>query len=108
MKAIREKKGAYGEWPLKIEEKKSQQTIRNLSYKGVEEIFEAISLLKNSKEHRQTEVSDIDREHFLEEIVDAFNYFLTILVLIGVDADEFFEAFVKKDNIIHERLDNGY
>ena len=44
----------------------------------------------------------------MEEVVDAFNYFLSVLVLMGIDAPEFYEAYVKKDNIIHDRLKNGY
>ncbi len=108
MKAIRDKKGAYGEWPIDIGQKKSQQLIKNLAYKGVEEIFEATALLKNAKEHRETEISEVDKDEFVEEVVDSFNYFLSILVLIGIDANEFYEAFMKKDKIIHDRLDSGY
>lgn len=108
MKAIREKKGAYGEWPVDCSDKKSQQKIKNLAYKSVEEIFEATALLKNAKEHRDTEITDVNRDDFLEEIVDSLNYTFAMLILMGVDANEFFHAFLKKDKIIHDRLNNGY
>ena len=72
------------------------------------EMFEALGHLKNWKPHRQTEMPEIDREEFLEEIVDAFNYFFSLIILIGVDVEEFYDAFKKKDEIIRERVLNGY
>ena len=45
---------------------------------------------------------------FLEEIVDAFNYFLSILVLTGFSADDLMNAYRKKDEIINSRLETGY
>ena len=49
-----------------------------------------------------------NREEFLEEVVDAFNYFFSLLVLTGVDSDELFSAYEKKDKIIRDRIDSGY
>ena len=71
-------------------------------------MFEALGELKNWKSHRLTENREVDRNAFLEEIVDAFNYFIAVMILTGVDADEFFEAYKKKDAVIHDRLNNGY
>ena len=102
------KPGSYPEHPLDISQKASQQLIRDLALKGVEEMFEALQHLKNWKPHRDTDVPEFDRENFLEEVVDAFNYFLSMLVLVGVDADELFDAYCLKDRKLHDRLDNGY
>ena len=95
-------------WPVDLGEKSSQQYVRDMALRGVEEMFEALQHLKNWKPHRQTEVKDFNREEFLEEIVDAFNYFLSILVLTGFDANDFIEAYRRKDKIINERLETGY
>ena len=108
MKDIREKRGAYGTWPVDMGDKKSQQLMREIALKGVEEMFEALGELKNWKSHRVTENPEVDRQKFLEEIIDAFNYFFALLVLAGVDAEELFQAYLKKDAIIHDRLNNGY
>jgi len=109
MHLIREKyPDTCPEWPLNIAEKSSQITLRETALKGVEEMFEALGHLKNWKPHRQTEMPEINREEFLEEIVDAFNYFLSLIILIGVDVDEFYDAFLKKDEIIRSRLKEGY
>ena len=98
----------YPEWPVDLTDKASQQLLRDTALKGVEEMFEALQHLKNWKPHKQTEIKEFDREEFLEEVVDAFNYFFSLLVLTGVDADELFNAYQKKDAIIHNRLRTGY
>jgi hypothetical protein len=102
------KPGSYPLWPLDISSKASQQVLRDTALKGIEEMFEALQHLKNWKPHRSTEMPDFDRTDFLEEVVDAFNYFLSVLVLVGVTEDEFFEAYNKKDSIIRSRLTSGY
>ena len=79
-----------------------------MALRGVEGMFEALQHLKNWKPHRMTEFHEFDREEFLEEIVDAFNYFFSIVVLTGHTAEDLYEAYVKKDNIIHKRLNDGY
>ena len=100
--------GSYPDFPVDIAEKASQQVCRDLALKGVEEMFEALQHLKNWKTHRETDMPEIDREEFLEEIVDAFNYFFSLMILIGVDVDEFYNAFNAKDEIIRRRLQKGY
>lgn len=99
---------AYPSWPVDISNKSSQVLLRETALKGVEEMFEALGHLKNWKPHRETEVPEINREEFLEEIVDAFNYFYSLIILMGVDVEEFYNAFNKKDVIIKERLIKGY
>ena len=99
---------AYPEWPVDLSTKKAQITCRETALKGVEEMFEALQHLKNWKPHRETEIPEINREEFLEEIVDAFNYFFSLMILIGVDVNEFYEAFNLKDEIIRRRLEKGY
>ena len=96
------------EWPLDVSQKKSQQVVRDTVLKGVEEMFESLQHVRGWKPHRLTEVTEFDRDAFLEEYVDAFNYFLSVLVMLGVTPEEFYEAYVKKDATIHARLESGY
>ena len=95
-------------WPINISEKSSQNILRETALKGVEEMFEALQHLKNWKPHRETDIPEINREEFLEEIVDAFNYFFSLMILIGVDVDDFYTAFNSNDEIIRRRLEKGY
>ena len=97
------------QWPINISEKSSQTILRETALKGVEEMFEALQHLKNWKPHRQTEIKEeLDREDFLEEVVDALNYFFAMLIVTGFNEKELFDAYIKKDGKIRERLKEGY
>lgn len=100
--------GTYAEWPVDPTVKANQLMIKDIALRGVEEMFEAIQHLKNSKVHRQTDVPDFDREAFLEETVDAFNYFLSMLVLLGIDSSELANAYKSKHEKILRRIHEGY
>ena len=100
--------GAHPMYPLDLSDKSDQQFCRDMALRGVEEMFEALQHLKNWKPHRVTEVKDFNRDDFLEEIVDAFNYFFSLIILTGFSSDDLYEAYLKKDAIIHSRLEDGY
>ena len=102
------KPGTYPSDTVDVSKKVSQQLIRDLALKGVEEMFEALQHLKNWKPHRDTEIPEFNREDFLEEVVDSFNYFLSMLVLVGVDSQELYDAYCSKNAKLHSRLKNGY
>ncbi len=100
---------AYPQQPIDLSSKQSQQHFRDLALRGVEEIFEALQHLKNTKPHRVTEITDpVDVEAFKEEMVDAFNFFFTLLILMDVNSEDLYEVFKKKDQIIHDRIKNRY
>jgi hypothetical protein len=97
--------------PNKIDptSKEGQKYLRDLALHGVEEMFEALQHLKNWKSHRQTDVGgSFNRSEFLEEMVDAYNFFFALMINLGITEDEFFEAFLKKHDIIIDRLKTGY
>ena len=97
------------EVPIDISTKKGQQHCRDLALRGVEEMFEALQHLKNWKPHRVTEIDeDVNKDEFLEEIVDALNYFFSLLVATGIDENDLFDAYIKKHQVIKSRLKNGY
>tara|TARA_Y100001970_G_C13777978_1_gene623887 strand:- start:235 stop:609 length:375 start_codon:yes stop_codon:yes gene_type:complete len=109
MESIKEKySSSYPDWPVDVTKKRSQKALRETALKGVEEMFEALQHLKNWKTHKKKGDSTFDREEFLEEMVDAFNYFFAMLVMLGVTPDEFFDAFVSKNEKIHSRLKGNY
>jgi hypothetical protein len=95
-------------WPLDLTSKASQIECRDLVFNSMGELFEIVQELKNSKKHRATEVKDLDRPKLIEEAVDAFKFFLELLIFIGVTPKEFFDAYCAKDAINHERLKTGY
>ena len=103
------KPDSYPDFPLDMTQKSSQQVCRDLALRGVEEMFEALQHLKNWKPHRETDIPDeINRDEFLEEVVDALNYFFAMLIVTGFDEKDLYQAYNNKDKIIRSRLKNGY
>lgn len=95
-------------WPLDLSQKSSQVEVRDAVFHSIEELIEVVRELKNAKKHRQTEVKEFDRDKLVEECVDSFKLFLEALIFMGVTPDEFFQAYQRKDAIIHARLDEKY
>lgn len=100
--------GSYPNVPVDLSSKKGQQLCRDLALKGVEEMFEALQHLKNWKDHKLTETPEVEKEEFLEEIVDAFNYFFSLIIASGFSYEELYTAYLEKDKKIHQRLTNKY
>ena len=108
MNALVQHRGIYPKWPLNVSDKENQQILRDSVLRGVEEMFEALQELKNNKPHRKTEIPNFNREAFVEENVDAFNYFFTTLILVGVTPDELLKSYKSKHRVIMKRLEEGY
>jgi len=87
-----------------LDNPRTQSVVREITLRGVEEIFEALQHLKGWKNHRADINCAVDEEEFLEEVVDAFNYFFSLMILVGVTPNQFEKAFKKKDEKIRERL----
>jgi len=100
--------GSYPDLPVDLSIKSNQQFCRDLALRGVEELIEAVQELKNSKSHRQTEVCEFNRSAFLEEIVDSLNFVFSLVIVSGFTEDDLFEAYLKKDKVLHNRLKDGY
>jgi hypothetical protein len=100
--------GFPSNWPLDLTQKKNQIECKDLVFNSMQELFEAVCELKNSKKHRQTDVKECDRTRFCEECVDAFKFFLELLIFVGITPDEFYQSYCEKDRVINQRLDEKY
>lgn len=47
-------------------------------------------------------------EKMKEEIIDLFHFVMNLSIATGMDSDEFFELYCKKNNINHKRQKNNY
>lgn len=95
------------EFPVDLTSKSGQRLVKETIYNMFEEMFEASYILKN-RSHRLTDEKKIDREHFREEIGDAFAYFMEVCVLAGIGPHELYQEFLRKNRIVKERLRKGY
>jgi dimeric dUTPase (all-alpha-NTP-PPase superfamily) len=49
-----------------------------------------------------------DNEKFKDELVDALHFFLNLMLVSGMTADELFTRYLRKNNVNHGRIDDGY
>jgi len=98
----------FPSWPIDITTKKGQQFCREIVFNSVEEYFEALQHLKNWKSHRVTEIKNIQRDKFIEELCDMLHYFIELSIVVGVSPEELYNAYMKKGEINESRIKTGY
>lgn len=103
-----QKERNFPEFPVDISSKPGQKFLREVTHLMLDELFEANQHLKNSKSHRVTQVPDVDRASYVEELADSFHYFIELLISSGVSLDEFYDSYMKKGEINIKRIKNGY
>lgn len=107
MKLLQRKRN-FPEFPVDPSSKSGQKFLKGITHECMHELFEANQILKNSKDHRATNVSEFDHQHYVEELVDALHYFFEIAILSGITIEELHEAYMSKGNTNIERIENGY
>lgn len=76
----------------------------------VNEALYELPFFKPWKDYNGMEPEDVDRafDAFVEEMIDAWHFFMNMLLPLGVSASQFYDAYVKKNMINHKRQDDGY
>lgn len=97
----------FPEYPVDLTSKPGQRFVKECAFNMIEEIMEASFTLKN-RQHKLSEDTVVDFEHFLEELGDAFAYFIEICHLCGITPDALYNEYVRKNQIVRKRLAEGY
>jgi NTP pyrophosphatase (non-canonical NTP hydrolase) len=95
------------EYPIDITTKYGQRQIKEIVWNMVEEMAEASFILKN-RAHRFTDHTDVDFEHFKEELGDALAYFVEICVMSGITPEELYAEYCRKNAFVKKRARDGY
>lgn len=107
MRLLQQKRN-FPDFPTDITAKKGQQFLKDIRNHLMEELFEAGQHLKNAKSHRATELPEVDREAYKEELVDALHLYFELVIASGVTMDELYDAYMAKGEINFERIKTGY
>ena len=103
-----QKKRSFPEFPVDMSSKAGQKFLKQLTHECMGELFEANQELKNSKGHRATDIPEMDRGAYVEELVDTMHYFFEIVIASGVTLDELFAVYMKKGEENVKRIESGY
>jgi hypothetical protein len=96
----------YGVKKLDINTKEGQAQARMYAWFMVEELFEAMNLLKLrpwAKQFYETDQNRLD-----DEMADFLGFFFQVMVLLGYDAKRVYESFLKKMVVNEFRIRSEY
>lgn len=97
----------FPEYPVDLKTKPGQRFVKECAFNLIEELMEASFTLKN-RQHKLSDDTELDFAHFVEELGDAFAYFIEICHLCGISADDLYNEYSRKNQIVKERLQSGY
>jgi dimeric dUTPase (all-alpha-NTP-PPase superfamily) len=103
-----QKKRNFPDFPVNLETKDGQKFCKSIVYEIMGELFESLQMLKNSKDHRITNIPELNREAFVEELSDSLHYFFELAILCNITPDELFESYMKKGVVNQHRIENNY
>jgi hypothetical protein len=95
------------EWPIDITSKPGQRLIKETLFNMIEELAEASFTLKN-RMHRLTDARVLDVEHYKEELGDALAFFMEACILSGISPQDLYNEYCRKNEVVVNRLKNGY
>lgn len=95
------------EFPVDLTTKPGQRIIKEAIFNMIEELAEASFTLKN-RVHRVTDDKTLDFNHYKEELGDALAYFLEVCIMSGIAPSELYDEYCRKNQVVADRLKNGY
>ena len=51
---------------------------------------------------------DFDKQNARVEVVDLFHFLISLAQILGMSAEDVYNAYLKKNKVNHERQDSGY
>lgn len=103
-----QKTRGFPEFPVDLTSKKGQQFLKEISHECSDELHEARQELKNSKKHQKTDINEINRNAYVEELSDVLHYFFEICIMSGISIDELYDSYMKKGLKNHSKIMSGF
>lgn len=97
----------FPEYPVDLTTKPGQRLAKEVTFNLCEELFEASFTLKN-RQHKLSDDTELDFDHYREELGDAFAYFIELCLVSGITADDLYAEYDRKNAIVKKRLIDGY
>lgn len=97
----------FGVRPAALEGEERAEYLRAMVLATTDELHEALREVA-WKPWSKRPVGEMNRENFRNELVDAFHFFMNLMLVANISAEEFFTAYLRKNNVNHGRIDDGY
>jgi dimeric dUTPase (all-alpha-NTP-PPase superfamily) len=83
----------------------NQEYINHMTVALTDEIFEALRETP-FKYWKKNQV--LNKDNFQKELIDAWHFFMNLLIAGGITADKLYEMYCEKNKINYERVKNNY
>lgn len=91
---------------LDLDDPRAQERIKDFAWRITEEIGEAANCLKNKP--WKTSHMPTDKVHFNEEMIDAFHFFIELLIMCGFTPESLVAMYMDKNDVNHFRIRSKY
>jgi hypothetical protein len=91
---------------IDIDTHAGQEQVKKFIYYVIEELMEASNLLKNRPWTKHETI--VDKDHFQEELIDAFDFMIAVLDAAGIDDKKLVKLFLAKYNVNKFRHETKY
>lgn len=97
-----------------MDEKEKSSYIKEMILWTIDEMGEALHELKYAKHWSNKydtwseDVTEYKLSMFKDEMVDAFHFFMNVLLATGMDSEELFKRYLIKNKINIDRQNTGY
>jgi dimeric dUTPase (all-alpha-NTP-PPase superfamily) len=95
----------HGVHPSELRYDAQKDYIRTMVLATTDELHEA---LRETAWKPWSSADGINHDAFKSELVDAFHFFMNLMLVANITADEFFNEYLRKNGINHGRIDDGY
>jgi dimeric dUTPase (all-alpha-NTP-PPase superfamily) len=103
---VERKQGIHHPDKVNINSVADQDYLRITGMRVIQELCEALECLRNKPWKTSHVITD--EEHMKEEMADAFHFFIELCISIGMDAEELFTYYAKKNEVNHWRINTKY
>lgn len=97
-----------GESPRRMVDRDSIEYIRVMMLALEDELHEALRETPWKPWSKRAEWTIDEQERFMDEMTDAWHFFMNLMLAVDMNAEELFKRYLRKNDINHDREDNGY
>jgi len=91
---------------LDINSYAGQRRLKDFAWRVTEEIAEAMLTLKLRPWKQTPQLTDVD--HYVEELIDALHFFVELLLLSGLNAEQVAKLYLMKNEVNKFRQRSNY
>jgi NTP pyrophosphatase (non-canonical NTP hydrolase) len=94
------------QYPVSLHTKDGQFKLREMAWYVVEEVGEAMNVLKN-RPWTNYQIP-IDENHYKEELSDIMHFYIELLIMSGLSAKDMYDLYCRKHAVNNFRTVSGY